>query len=76
MDAEVGYGLPLGHRLVGTLRFGFGTSPLGRLYRLGYAAGAVGVDTLNFELGVDVQREERTMQGGISQGISAAPPTT
>ena len=70
MDAEVGYGLRLGSRLVGTPRAGFGTSALGRLYRAGYGVGVLGDEALSFERGVDVQREERPMQGGVSRGFS------
>ena len=36
LDAELGYGLPVGSRFVGTPRIGVGTSEMGRDYRLGY----------------------------------------
>ena len=36
LDAEVGYGLPVGRRFVGTPTVGVGTSAHGRDYRLGY----------------------------------------
>ena len=36
LAAELSYGLPVGGRLVGTPRFGIGTSEHGRDYRLGY----------------------------------------
>ena len=42
LDAEVGYGLPVGTRLVGTPRVGVGTSEWGREYRLGYHLGGPG----------------------------------
>ena len=35
LEAELGYGLPVGRRFVGTPRFGLGTSEMGRDYRLG-----------------------------------------
>ena len=39
LDGEVGYGLPVGSRFVGTPRVGFSTSEYGRDYRLGYSLG-------------------------------------
>ena len=36
LDTEVGYGLPVGSRFVGTPRAGVSTSEYGRDYRLGY----------------------------------------
>ena len=35
LEAEMGYGLPVGSRFVGTPRVGVGTSEMGRDYRLG-----------------------------------------
>ena len=42
LDAEVGYGLAVGSRFVGTPRVGVGTSEYGQDYRLGYSLGALG----------------------------------
>ena len=42
VDAEVGYGLPVGARFVGTPRVGLTTSPYGRDYRVGYGLGNAG----------------------------------
>ena len=53
LDADVGYGLPVGSRFVGTPRVGVGTSEYGRDYRLGYSLGALGGEGTKFELGVD-----------------------
>ena len=36
LDGEVGYGLPVGSRFVGTPRVGFSSSDYGRNYRVGY----------------------------------------
>ena len=36
LEAELGYGMPVGGRWVGMPRFGIGTSDYGRDYRLGY----------------------------------------
>ncbi len=69
LNAEVGYGLPVGARLVGTPRVGLTTSQYGRDYRVGYGLGAVDRGKLNFELGVDAQRREMPAQGQVSNGV-------
>ena len=71
LDADVGYGLPVGSRFVGTPRFGVGTSEYGRDYRLGYSLGALGGEGTTFELGVDAQRRESPLQGGTDHGALA-----
>ena len=68
VDAEVGYGLPVGARFVGTPRVGLTTSPYGRDYRVGYALGVLDSQSLRFELGVDAQRRESPQAGGVSNG--------
>ena len=68
-DGEVGYGLPVGSRLVGTPRVGFTTSEYGRDYRVGYSLRVLDRESLNFELGVDAQRRESLMLGGTSNGV-------
>ena len=68
-DGEVGYGLPVGSRLVGTPRVGFTTSEYGRDYRVGYGLGVLDRESLNVELGVDAQRRESPMLGGTSNGV-------
>ena len=69
LDGEVGYGLPVGSRLVGTPRVGFSTSEYGRDYRVGYGLGVLDRARLNLELGVDAQRRESPMLGGTSNGV-------
>ena len=69
LDGEVGYGLPVGSRFVGTPRVGFTTSEYGRDYRVGYTLGALENDKLTFQLGVDAQRRESPMLGGTSNGL-------
>ena len=64
LDADLGYGLPVGSRLIGTPRLGFATSEYGRDYRLGYSLGAIGGEGTQFELGVDAQRQESPLLGG------------
>ena len=67
--AEVGYGLPVGARLVGTPRVGLTTSEYGRDYRVGYGLGVLDRGNVNFELGVDAQRRESPMHGEASNGF-------
>ena len=64
LDGEVGYGLPVGNRFVGTPPVGFSTSEYGRSYRVGYGLGVLERESLNFELGVDAHRRESPMIGG------------
>ena len=67
--AEVGYGLPVGARFVGTPRVGLTTSEYGRDYRVGYGLGVLDRSDVNFELGVDAQRRESPMHGEASNGF-------
>ena len=69
VDAEVGYGLPVGARFVGTPRVGFRSSERGREYRFGYALGVLDQGSVNFELGIDGHHRERPMQGGADKGF-------
>ena len=69
VDAELGYGVPVGRRFVGTPRVGFGSSAYGRNYQLGYSLGALGVESMDFELGVDVHRRERPLLNGSDLGV-------
>ena len=62
IDAELGYALPVGSRLVGTPRFGVTTSEYGRDYRLGYKLTLLQRGTMNFEFGLDAQRRESLLQ--------------
>ncbi len=71
MDAEVGYGMPVGSRFVGTPRVGFGASDYGRDYRLGYGLGVLHGERLDLELGVDARRRESPVAGGTSNGVLA-----
>ena len=68
LDAEVGYGLPVGSRFVGTPRFGVARSGYGRDYRLGYSLAALQTQDLQFELGVDAQRGESLISSGRRTG--------
>ena len=70
-DAEVGYGLPVGSRFVGTPRVGVETSAYGRDYRLGYRLGPLGGAGTTVEFGVDAQRRESPLVGGTDHGARA-----
>ena len=69
LDGEVGYGLPVGSRFVGTPRVGFSTSEYGRDYRIGYGLGVLDRERLNLELGVDAHRRESPMLDGTDNGL-------
>ena len=62
-DADFGYGLPVGSRLVGTPKLGIGTSERARDYRLGYQLTLLQDAAVRFELGVDATRREALRQG-------------
>ena len=62
LDAELGYALPVGSRLVGTPRFGVTTSEYGRGYRLGYSLAVVQGGAMSFQFGLDAQRRESLLQ--------------
>ena len=68
LDGEIGYGLPVGSRLVGTPRVGFSTSEHARDYRVGYGLGLLNRESLSFELGIDAQRRENPLLAGASNG--------
>ena len=68
-DGEVGYGLPVGSRFVGTPRVGFSASEHGQDYRVGYGLGVLDRESMNFELGVEAQRRSSPMLGGASNGV-------
>ena len=69
LDGEVGYGLPVGRRFVGTPTLGVGTSADGRDYRLGYRLGALGGAGTAFELGVEAHRRESPMLDTADNGF-------
>ena len=71
LDGEVGYGLAVGRRFVGTPTVGVGTFADGRDYRLGYRLGALGGAGTAVELGVEAQRRERPLVGSTDQGALA-----
>ena len=68
LDADVGYGLPVGSPFVGTAGIDIGTSEDGRDYRLGYGLGVLRRDDLDLELGFNAQRRESPLLGGTDHG--------
>ena len=69
LEAELGYGLAVGSRLVGTPRFGVTTSEYGQGYRLGYGLTVLEGGGLGFGLGVDAHRRVSPGQGGTVHGV-------
>ena len=69
LDTEIGYGLPVGSRFVGTPRVGVAATAYGRDYRMGYGLTLLERQTLNLELGVDARRRESPMQDGADHGV-------
>ena len=69
LNGEVGYGLPVGGRFVGTPRVGFSTSEHSRDYRVGYGLGVLETGGLLVEVGVDALRSESPMRGGASNAL-------
>ena len=56
LDSEVGYGVPIGKRFVGTPRAGIRTSEYGQDYRLGYSMGVLEANELKLQIGIDAEQ--------------------
>ena len=56
LDTEIGYGLPIGQRFVGTPRVGVLTSEHGREYRVGYGVQILEEGQLRLQVGVEAER--------------------
>ena len=69
LNGEVGYGLPVGGRFVGTPRVGFARSEHSRDYRVGYGLGVLETGSLHVEVGVDALRSESPLAGGASNAL-------
>ena len=63
LDTEVGYGLPVGSRFVGTPRVGVRSSEYGRDYRLGYGLEVLEQGSLRLQLGVEAERRVSPLFG-------------
>jgi hypothetical protein len=69
LDGDVGYGLPVGSRFVGTPRVGFTTPEYGRDYRIAYGLRVLDRHNLTVELDVDAQRRNSPMLDSMSNGV-------
>ena len=69
LDGEVGYGLPVGSRFVGTPTLGVGTSADGRDYRIGYSLAVVQGGAMSFQFGLDAQRRESLGRGDADHSL-------
>ena len=69
LDAEVGYGLPVGDRLVGSPRVVVGTSEYGQSYGLGYSLDLLDAGDVAFKLGLEAQRREAPLLEGAVNGF-------
>ena len=58
LDTEVGYGLPIGARFVGTPRVGLRTSEYGRDYRLGYSMNVLEATKLKLQIAMEAERRQ------------------
>ena len=68
LDTEIGYGLPVGNRFVGTPRAGVSKSEYGRDYWLGYGMQVLEQGKLNLQLGIDAERRESPLFQMQEQG--------
>ena len=68
-SGEVGYGLPLGRRFVGTPHLGFGTSEYGRDLRLGYRMTMLETGALRFDFRLDAQRRNSPLHETPDQAL-------
>ena len=71
LDTEVGYGLPLGGRFVGTPRVGVRRSEYGQDYRLGYGVDVIEQGNVNLQLGIDAERRVNPVFGLRAAGGAA-----
>ena len=72
LDTEVGYGLPLGSRFVGTPRVGLRTSEYGRDYRVGYGLEVLEQGSLRVQLGVEAERRVSPVLGRLGDAAGGA----
>ena len=68
LDGEVGYGLLVGSRFVGTPRVGFSASEHGQNYRVGYGLGVLDREGLKLELGIDAALRQSRIFTGSGEG--------
>ena len=71
LETEVGYGMPLGGRFVGTPRAGVRTSEYGRDYQLGYGVEIVEQGRWNLQVGVDAERRQTPVSHPLERSQGA-----
>ena len=69
LEAELGYGMPVGGRLVGMPSFGIGPPGTGATTGLGYGLTVAQGGAMHFELGIDANRRESPSQGTAEHGV-------
>ena len=74
VDAEVGYGLPVGARFVGTPRVGLATSHYGRDYRVRYGLGVLEQGRVNFKSSASTRNAGRARSTARPVTDSSAGP--
>ena len=72
LDTEVGYGLPIGRRFVGTPQVGVRTSEYGRDYRVGYDLQVLEESPLRLQLGVEAERRVSPVFGLLGNADGGA----
>ena len=75
LDGEVGYGLPVGTRFVGTPQVGFSTSEYDRNYRSAMASGGSPGRTSTSKSGSTHSAGKTPMPGRTSNGVLGPPPS-
>ena len=71
INSEIGYGLPVGRRLVGTPTMGIRQSVYGRVYHLGYNLATLTHEGLSLQAEIDAQRRQIRGLDGIDHSIGA-----
>ena len=69
LDAEVGYGQPVGSRFSGTPRVAVRASEYGNEYRVGYDLALLERATTSFNLNLDLHQREMPMLGDTNRGF-------
>ena len=71
VDAEMGYGLPVGDDLVGTPRVAVRASEYGNDYRVGYALGLLERGNTSFSVNIGLHHREVPMLRETNRGFAS-----
>ena len=71
VDAEMGYGLPVGDDLVGTPQVAVRASEYGNDYRVGYALGLLERGNTSFSVNIGLHQREVPMLGETNRGFAS-----